>query len=1095
MCLVETKGFGVADTLSEAKGPSLRFLEPNVPAARSHSNIADVEAKAYEVSVDTALRPTESFLSQLDSLRTEVNGSTDRGPHRQERDVRQCRNRDCPKFDYTEGNDSLLLKTWIGSYPTNDWGFDHRAKCLGESMFSRVFKFAFASSVRPCDNALCQRRKAALDASAPACSWSAFRDYITTLVACWTPVGLLELLYVRMFCDHSSLLYSQNPCVDLQGAVEVFIWARRIVEGVLPRGIIGLQTLTNSSGASSPDNSSWARSVGQFYDVWRLLTPLHDARGLKYARQCQERGLCPARIWNISLMSPYGVESIFHITNVILPVLDADRIQSVQSQHSMCTDQHCSMSVMNSTLARQAHKCDNEDCGQDIHFSPEALNTTFAQLPKDALTTWYNSAWQIRQGNADTIFSRFFTMFSFLPPPVPKIMRLCDENSGGYMAISHVWSDGTGVGMKRPGSVNRCLFEYFRTIAVDLNCTGIWWDTISLPTSRQARNFALSNMLENYERAKVTLIHDQELANLEWRDDGSPAVALVLSSWFTRGWTAAELWASRNHAVKVVFAHPNKGLRNSSGHEFVLKDLDQDILGWDLSRREPAKPGSNSRWVDVPNDKIPIANFDRPVPVLGHLVATDILALLRQERREERRTTGDLLSDLLQILRPRITSWSIDQMMIAGLLALPSGDFRAEWSEREITQNILISCRSIRMTDLIHGQVPIASRGGRWDWCPPSIFDLGLAYGGSDPSDDKCQISDLGTLSGQFMVFELHEDDQVLPYGSHPAHRARIISALSDRKHHLILTTQFLMRNSHFILFRPTIVNVTSIRGNWIGCCVLQRPPVAHHTLFPGKQGCSFGSPLGPDGNIRPALDIRRLLWAHKIGKRPSTFRPLLAVGVEQDATIVRHHLDKFAYSLKTDTQHQDSVSYLPQLIWIFDPSAKSIYHERDGNIYSIEQADALVTGIAVIDRNVKKNQITHAFASSLPLYVMEEAFIPGSNAINLTWSFPHPIERTFDCPEPRRRIFKSCFEIVPTIELDNENWDILIGQDMFKEEIEPILGFQDVVISNVGRKQHRKHLEIRLIKPCRCHRCTWEETAALDIENFLFSEYPGETD
>ncbi|ETS85962.1 hypothetical protein PFICI_03987 [Pestalotiopsis fici W106-1] len=252
------------------------------------------------------------------------------------------------------------------------------------------------------------------------------------------------------------------------------------------------------------------------------------------------------------------------------------------------------------------------------------------------------------------------------------------------------------------------------------------------------------------------------------------------------------------------------------------------------------------------------------------------------------------------------------------------------------------------MTDLIYGQAPIAPHGGRWEWCPPSIFDLGLAYGGSDPSDDNCQVSRLGTLSGSFMVFELHEDDQVLPHDSHPAHRARITSALPDRKHHFILTTQFLMRNSHFILFQANILRVKAISGNWIGCCVLQRPPVAQHALFPERQLCSFGRLLGSAGNMRPALDVRRLSGAHKTAQRTSGFRPWLAEFFEPDAIV-------------------DNVSYFPQPIWIFDPSVKSVDHERDGNIYYIEEADALVTGVAVIERNVKENQIEHAFASILP--------------------------------------------------------------------------------------------------------------------------------
>ncbi|KAK4495828.1 hypothetical protein PRZ48_013096 [Zasmidium cellare] len=144
------------------------------------------------------------------------------------------------------------------------------------------------------------------------------------------------------------------------------------------------------------------------------------------------------------------------------------------------------------------------------------------------------------------------------------------------MAVSHVWSDGTGVGRKSPGTVNTCLFAFFAELAAQLDCTGIWWDTISLPTDQVARREAMSTMLWNYEYASVTVVHDEELTELEYKDDGSPAVALLLSPWFTRGWTAAELFASRGHPVKVLFKNPDP-----SGPPLVLKDLDTDILAFD----------------------------------------------------------------------------------------------------------------------------------------------------------------------------------------------------------------------------------------------------------------------------------------------------------------------------------------------------------------------------------------------------------------------------------------------------------------------------------------------------------------------------------
>jgi hypothetical protein len=80
-------------------------------------------------------------------------------------------------------------------------------------------------------------------------------------------------------------------------------------------------------------------------------------------------------------------------------------------------------------------------------------------------------------------------------------------------------------------------------------------------------------MHRNYENAKCMLVHDAELINFEWRDDGSPLVALLFSAWLTRGWTAAELFAARKGKVMVLF-------KSQDSSALVAKDLDDDILSY-----------------------------------------------------------------------------------------------------------------------------------------------------------------------------------------------------------------------------------------------------------------------------------------------------------------------------------------------------------------------------------------------------------------------------------------------------------------------------------------------------------------------------------
>src|SRR4051794_40024482 len=105
------------------------------------------------------------------------------------------------------------------------------------------------------------------------------------------------------------------------------------------------------------------------------------------------------------------------------------------------------------------------------------------------------------------------------------------------------------------GLVHCCLDAYFRRITARLNCTGFWWDTISLPTDDKVRKREIDTMHHKYRSATHTVVHDNYLVDFEWADDGTPCIALVLSSWFTRGWTALELHESKS--VKVLYKGPD----------------------------------------------------------------------------------------------------------------------------------------------------------------------------------------------------------------------------------------------------------------------------------------------------------------------------------------------------------------------------------------------------------------------------------------------------------------------------------------------------------------------------------------------------------
>ncbi|RYP52102.1 hypothetical protein DL768_002652 [Monosporascus sp. mg162] len=84
-------------------------------------------------------------------------------------------------------------------------------------------------------------------------------------------------------------------------------------------------------------------------------------------------------------------------------------------------------------------------------------------------------------------------------------------------------------------------------------------------------------MLQNFSRAKYAVVHGLDLVNVPWADGGAVAVAITLSAWFKRVWTAAELNANqwKELSAKVLFRNANP-----ERPDLVVKNLQQDILSF-----------------------------------------------------------------------------------------------------------------------------------------------------------------------------------------------------------------------------------------------------------------------------------------------------------------------------------------------------------------------------------------------------------------------------------------------------------------------------------------------------------------------------------
>ncbi|PKS09158.1 hypothetical protein jhhlp_003772 [Lomentospora prolificans] len=425
-----------------------------------------------------------------------------------------------------------------------------------------------------------------------------------------------------------------------------------------------------------------------------------DVEILNAVERAKAFRLCLRRIWAVAANLPGREKSL----PTLIPAPGMFSIPGHDRQHhehGQCTFDFCEHSRVDYTSVAQLHEDCNEECGHLV-FPLDFLHERVANAQP--------TAWRLDD---------------------PSLLEI----SRPYMAVSHVWADGTGTGIWGPGKVNKCLYRFFCNIARDFQCEGCWWDTISLPVDSEARGQALNNMQHYYADARVTLVHDLYLRKWEWIDAETACFAIVMSPWYSRGWTSLEL--AKSHKVKILFKARNG--------EYVMKDLDVDIL---------AKLNPSSRY---------------------HAAAESIRKL-RSARMKS-------LNDLLAILRPRDTSKPRDIPIISGLLA--GVDVSRGLSQQEIYQRILRKLGNIAQGNLFHNSATMSAPG--FSWCPTNILDMPVA----EPNSVLLELRENGDLEGTWHVRDIDSiklEDYIWK-GTHALTRVYLESAVKGREkdNHLLL--------------------------------------------------------------------------------------------------------------------------------------------------------------------------------------------------------------------------------------------------------------------------------------------------------------------
>lgn len=283
-------------------------------------------------------------------------------------------------------------------------------------------------------------------------------------------------------------------------------------------------------------------------------------------------------------------------------------------------------------------------------------------------------------------------------------------------------------------------------------------------------------MQSNYKKAEFTLVHDLFLRNIPYRDPESACVAILMSPWFSRGWTAVEL--ANSHFVKVVF-------KNSQTSDWILIDLDT-ILNRPLTRR--------------------------------HKIAVSIINGLRQQKMSS-------LNLLLGVLASRQTSWARDVPLISALLV--GARVEPGQVQEEIHRSILGEIGWLRYGHMFHN-LPTVFNGT--SWCPARISDLPAASTGN-----TLTVKRSGDVHGSWHVAAMNAfQEKALFFGNaHPMSILNIRNALAQPEHHRFLLEPTGISPSWALIVKIPIPTTDHLFGQFIGSVSLDQSMELDSVAYP----------------------------------------------------------------------------------------------------------------------------------------------------------------------------------------------------------------------------------------------------------------------
>ncbi|KAI9762752.1 MAG: hypothetical protein M1840_001161 [Geoglossum simile] len=622
---------------------------------------------------------------------------------------------------------------------------------------NRLAQVCGASGLRKCENRDCYALKdKTMRDRAPQCEWDPFREWAITVMACqasFSPAQRRTRVHTHIVSAvnviHSVLRYYRDP--DFAEGQRIRVMENKLVERVgmdnryeeinlldVCEVIYWMLTIQAAIGAGDPKAGNW----GPTFLPSGIINEAYD----EALKEANEMGICENRLWswiNVAERQKadlHGLmESIWHRRSI--------RHKSVQhdgkrEDHRGCKPDECKLANIETEGLAQTHKVsrnyegdqsnlDKEHCGKK-RFSILTLEKAFkASTGRGGVGARRRGAKVKAPQTKARVGKGLGTVWD------ENGKRIIDSRRA-YVAVSHVWIDGTGRPKKKnhKGDMNSCLSKYFMKRVQELKCEGIWWDAISIPATKSLRSRALKRMQQDYKDATYTVIHDNYLTGFRWDssdNDGSACVAIVLSPWFSRAWTALELHMST--IVRVIY-------KDSDG-KAVMVDLDDEILAKDPARSTRA-----------------------------HWIASEMIRRLRKPVIS--------VNDVLAIVKHRATKVPRDRLKIAAMLAgIPGNrvdvlaEFKGRKGDRLLSKAIFKKLNRVGYASLLHSERPMR-KTGPWSWSPMNLLDMPFESARDFDSagetwSNELYVSSNGSVTGKWHYRALTRADASDISGLRPA--------------------------------------------------------------------------------------------------------------------------------------------------------------------------------------------------------------------------------------------------------------------------------------------------------------------------------------